>query len=261
MEQIGSEHLPNSSAGLSVPADGRSLSAGRILVGVLLSPKATFEEINQNPSWVAPILIAIAVSILFWLFHGFVIKADWVKISQGMMTRARSVVNSNQGAEANSPVFVGGLTILRALAAIPILDVVIAGATMVALLATGARVNFKKVLSVVAWTYCSVGLVSTIILASVLFVQRETYRSLEPQFFQSVVPSSLGVLISYTAPAALWSLASSIDLFSIWSLVLLVIGLGVVSGPKKGTTSRAAFVVFGLWGFYVLVKAGFAAMF
>jgi hypothetical protein len=52
---------------------------GRI-VGVLFSPKSTFEDIARKPSWVAPIVILTLIGISMNVFLAK--KADWRSFSE-----------------------------------------------------------------------------------------------------------------------------------------------------------------------------------
>jgi hypothetical protein len=56
----------------------------------------------------------------------------------------------------------------------------------------------------------------------------------------------------------LHSLAQSIDVFSIWSLVLFVIGY---SAAAKISRKAAAGVIVTLWAVYVLAKSALAGVF
>ena len=64
-----------------------------------------------------------------------------------------------------------------------------------------------------------------------------------------IVLDTLGLLLA--------SLASSIDLFSIWCAILLVIGYSVVGKVSRG---KAAGAVIGLWVLWIAIKVGWAAI-
>jgi hypothetical protein len=61
--------------------------------------------------------------------------------------------------------------------------------------------------------------------------------------------------------AIIKTVAGSIDIFTIWFLILVTIGLAAIAGSKKITTGKTATVVFGFWVVYVLLKVGWAAVF
>jgi hypothetical protein len=56
---------------------------------------------------------------------------------------------------------------------------------------------------------------------------------------------------------ALYSLATSLDIVTIWTLVLLSIGVATVAGVKR---SSGYIAVFGWWAIIVLFGVGIAAV-
>jgi hypothetical protein len=74
----------------------------------------------------------------------------------------------------------------------------------------------------------------------------------------SVLPANLGYFAPEEAGPALVSLLSSVDVFSLWALVLLILGVSTVGRIKKGPAAAA---VITCWVLFVLGKAGWAALF
>ena len=56
---------------------------------------------------------------------------------------------------------------------------------------------------------------------------------------------------------ALYALATSLDIITIWTLVLLGMGMATVAGVKRGSGYIA---VFGWWAIVVLFGVGIAAV-
>jgi hypothetical protein len=56
---------------------------------------------------------------------------------------------------------------------------------------------------------------------------------------------------------ALYTLATSLDAVTIWTLVLLGIGTAIVAGVKRSAGYAA---VFGWWAIFILVSVGVAAV-
>ena len=56
---------------------------------------------------------------------------------------------------------------------------------------------------------------------------------------------------------AVYALATSLDIVSIWCMVLMSIGLATVAGVKR---SSGYIAVFGWWVIIVLIGVGFAAI-
>ncbi|MGH7990077.1 MAG: hypothetical protein ACREDS_07830, partial [Limisphaerales bacterium] len=73
--------------------------------------------------------------------------------------------------------------------------------------------------------------------------------------------SNLAVLFDKNSTGAfLYNLSLHIDIFSIWTAVLLGIGLAKMGG-KKGKVGSAVGVVLALWVLYILCAAGLTAAF
>ena len=75
----------------------------------------------------------------------------------------------------------------------------------------------------------------------------------------SVLPSNLGYLAPEEASPAVLALLSSVDVFSLWTLVLLAIGVATVGRLKRGTAAVGPSSSAG--SLYVFGKAGWAALF
>jgi hypothetical protein len=76
--------------------------------------------------------------------------------------------------------------------------------------------------------------------------------------FQNPLASNPGYFLSPADNVFIYSVASGIDIFMIWTLVLTAIGFTCVSKVKRGT---AFAVVFGWWAVFTLVGAALAAAF
>jgi hypothetical protein len=71
-------------------------------------------------------------------------------------------------------------------------------------------------------------------------------------------PTSVGAFLNpLETNAALYKLATALDITSIWSMVLLGIGIAAVAGVKRNSGYIA---VFGWWALYLLVTVGWAAV-
>ncbi len=77
---------------------------------------------------------------------------------------------------------------------------------------------------------------------------------------QNIVASNPAVFLADGAAAWLVTLLGSIDLFSIWVVLLLSVGYSAVN-PKKLSFGKAFGAVFGVWLIYVLLRVGIAAAF
>jgi len=76
---------------------------------------------------------------------------------------------------------------------------------------------------------------------------------------KNMAPTNLGAFMDpIDSNKALYSIASSLDLVTIWTLVLLGIGTSMIAGTKR---SSGYIAIFGWWAVVVLISAGFNAVF
>jgi hypothetical protein len=73
----------------------------------------------------------------------------------------------------------------------------------------------------------------------------------------TLVKSNPAFLVEQKAQPALFSLLSSLDVFTIWTLVLAVFGFSAMSRLSRKTS---AVIIFSLWIAFVFVKIGIAAL-
>jgi len=86
------------------------------------------------------------------------------------------------------------------------------------------------------------------------------YASNTPETFniRNFAPTNIGAFLSATETnKALYALATSLDAVTIWTLVLMGIGLATVAGVKR---SSGYIAVFGWWAIIVLISVGWAAV-
>jgi hypothetical protein len=118
----------------------------------------------------------------------------------------------------------------------------------------GGRAKFGSIFAV--WMYAMLPSCIKTLLGIVVL-----YAGTAPESFniKNFAPTNLGAFMNPadTNPA-LYSLASSIDLITIWTLVLVGIGTALVAGVKRSSGYIASFA---WWAVVVLVGAGLAAAF
>ncbi|HWE85906.1 MAG TPA: YIP1 family protein [Terracidiphilus sp.] len=117
----------------------------------------------------------------------------------------------------------------------------------------GGKATFAKVW--VVWVYSMLPSVIKTLLGIIVL-----YAGAAPESFNSrnFAPTNLGAFLNpVDTNAALYSLASSIDAITIWTLVLVGMGTAIVAGVKRGSGYIAS---FGWWGLLVLLGVGWAAV-
>jgi hypothetical protein len=237
------------------------------LTGTLFSPGETFADVNRKPTWIAPMIIAIATVLASSFFFSWRAHPDWDSIFRTQFKKQAEKTNQQLTPEQMDQRVAFAKTIAKfspIISAVftPIVYVILAGIFALGMMFIQAKTTFKKILSVVSWSCASLGIVTAIVMMASLMVRdEEGLRSIDPTQPSGIVPSNLAAFLSSDASAVIKSLAGSLDIFTIWLLILLSIGFAAIAGSRKITTGKTASVVFGFWAVFVLIKAGWAAIF
>jgi Yip1 domain len=252
--------------------------AGR-LIGTLFSPGETFEDVNRKPTWLAPFIISVAITLAGSAFFEWRVKPDWDKFFQTMVEKRLGQplkeLPPDQQAQINKQLewqkkfaktdFSSPLSILITVGKFAVYFIfaflIPAGVFALGLMFMQAKTTFKKILSVVAWSWCATTLVYSIVVAASLMVRdRESFRDFNLADPAGILPTNLAVILPSGTSPFLSSIAGSLDIFTIWYLILLAIGFAAIAGAKNFKPGRTATLVFGIWVVWILVKAGFASI-
>ena len=236
------------------------------LIGVLFSPGETFADINRKPTWLVPMILAMIVTIGSFLAFNWRVKPDWPKIIRAQMIQRAEDNNQpkpsedqlEQGVEVGMKI-TKGIAYASALFA-PVTYLALSGIFALSLIFVQANTTFKKILSVVAWSGCGIWLVSIVVTTAVLMAKdAESLAEIDMSNPSAMTATNLSAFLPSDSSGALKALASSLDVFSIWWIILLIIGLAAIGGSKKITKSTTAKIVLALWILFVLGKVGIRA--
>ena len=136
----------------------------------------------------------------------------------------------------------------------PIVYLLVALVFMVLLNVLGGELTFVRSLAVTVH-----GMMPRLVLALLsipVILGRDEFSAKELES-GGVMASNPGAFLGEDAGPGLVALLSSFDIFSLWTIALLVIGFAIAARVSKGT---AAAGVIGLWIVYVLGKVGVAAL-
>lgn len=249
------------------------------LTGVLFSPGETFQDINRKPTWLVPFLITIIITLAFSVFFEWRAKPDWDRFFNTMAEKQTGKPLKDLSPEQQDQIhkqiewqkkfaktdLTTPLTIVIAVGKFFIFYVfaflIPTGVFALGMMFIQAQTTFKKILSVVAWSWCATGLVGIVVAIAALMVRdEEGLRDINLADPAGIVPTNLAAFLPSGTSRVLGAIASSIDIFTIWYLILLSIGFAVIAGTKKFKTSKTATLVFGAYAVWVLVKMGFAAL-
>jgi hypothetical protein len=249
------------------PEEPAKLGPLQRLVGIMFSPGETFADVNRKPTVIAPILIAVATVVASTIFFSWWVNPDWdrilrpqvkQRIEKGGQTATEDQIR--QGVEFGK--MFAKFTPAIVAVFVPIFYVVLAGIFALGMMFIQAKTTFKKILSVVAWGGAVTALIGTIVGTIALLLQdKESLASIDPTKSSGIAPTNVGAFLPSGTSPIITALANSLDIFSIWYMILLAIGLAAIAGSRKITPGKTGGMVFGLWAIFVLIKMGFAAMF
>jgi len=222
---------------------------GRI-IGVLFSPRPTFEDIARKPSWAAPIILLTLIGLSMNIFLAN--KVDWRSFSEEQLMsspRGQQIpadqkdVAIQRGVKGNQYFcYVRGLTGTVCLGLL--LALVYWGAYA---LIGGARLTFGKSFGVIAYAMLPGGIRELLGIPILMLKDPSTLGN--PYNF---VGSNPGAYMSISDPKWLSALASSLDVFVFWSLFLTALGFHCMD-PKKVTMSKSVVIVISVYLFFTLL--------
>jgi hypothetical protein len=235
--------------GVPAPRD----SALARIPGALFSPVKTFASIARRPTWLPPLILWTICSLA--VTYVVLPKIDYERIIRDAMEkRGQTVTEDRMQSIVESQKKIGNAFGLAWGALAPtIISVLLAAIYLGAFKAFGWDLKFRQALGVT--THAFLPAVVGSLVAIPVIAQRD---QIDPRGMSDLVRSNLGFLVSRDDSPALYSLLSSIDVFSLWVMTLLTIGFSEATGVSRG---KAAGVVISLWALYVLGKTGWAAAF
>jgi hypothetical protein len=227
------------------------------LFNLYFEPAETFAKIFARPRVFPPILLQTLLGVAFisiWL--GKVDTREFMRLQMEQNPRVQQMpaeqVQRIIDAQAN---FMKTWARVGPLVAPALLDLVLAGIFLfIFRFFMAADVSFPQSLATVAWTFAALGLVQTPILLTVFSLKGDW--NLDPN--QVVQANPTLFFEQEDMPRWLWSLCSSIDLFSLWTVFLLATGYSVAS--RRGLSS-SLWAVGIPWLLYVMAKVTFRAIF
>jgi hypothetical protein len=228
------------------------LSEGQRIIDTFVAPSKTFTDLLRKSSWWGPLVIMIVVSVAF----SFTVqtKVGWERVMENNIHQSPkqeerfAQMPPDQVATAKS---VGAKITGIVTYCFPVLILLF---TAITVLLVWATVNFgfagtSKFGHVFA-VYMYAGLVFNLkyVLAIIAL-----FAGVAPESFvlNNPVGTNLGYyLIGTDLPHLLVSYATHLDVFEIWSVILSVIGVGIVAKVSRG---KAAAAVVGWWLVLVLI--------
>lgn len=227
---------------------------GRV-ISVLISPEKTFRSIAERPTWVVPLILLVLIFAAVGYEMGQRVDFE-EQMRQEMAGRGEQLSEEDLQQSVEFMEKFGKFLFLAPAIFSPLIYLLISAVFLVAFRMAGSEITFGRSFSV--FLYAMAPWLVHGLLSLPLLLRQET---LDPEALErggGVLMSSLAALAPEGSGKVLLALLSSLDLFTIWALVLLIIGYRVVA---RVSTATAAGFVLGLWLLFLFGKLGITAAF
>jgi Yip1 domain len=236
----------------------RRMSEMARLTGVFFEPKKTFEDIAQRPSFLVPLILILATSLTVMITFGQ--HVGWERFfRQQMENNTRLAQTTPEQREQVLAMQVKFASVGGAAGIVVGLPVyyLIAAAVLMGIVAgiMSAPVRFKQVYAIMCYASLT-GVIAGILTLVVMFLKSPDQFNL-----QNALAFNPGAFLDpQSSSKFVYSLATSLDLFSFWTIFLIATGLKAAAG-KKLSFGGALFSVILPWAVYVLGKSALAGVF
>lgn len=241
---------------VALTSESKPLSQTERVVDTFVAPSKTFTDILRSASWWLPFIIILLSSYL--LTFSIQQKVGWSQVVDNQIrsqpklqdqlstlppdqvaARHRIIQSIMTGTFYAAPLFTLAIVALMSLILWPTINFGFGGAA-----------RYGQVFAVAMYSFLP-GVIKGV-LASVLLYAGRSPDSFTPD---TMVGSNVGYYIQ--TPGPLKTFLTSIDIFTIWTAILLSIGLAIVARTKR---SSGYIAVFGWWILIILVSTAYAAV-
>jgi hypothetical protein len=231
------------------------------LTGIFWEPRPVFEDLAAHPRFWTPLILLTLLSIVF--VSTFTAVVGWDTYMEQQMER--QAVSNPRIAQMSPEQRQRAMEMSASIAKYAGIGGAIFGFTLMSLLISGvllgvmnslggANLRFKQAFSITCYSFLPSALSSVLALIVMLLKRPEDFD------LQNPLPANLGAfLTSPPSPRWLQSAAGSIDLFSIWIILLLALGFSTAS-KQRLSYGKALSLVVAPWLVYVVVKSLLAGL-
>lgn len=229
-EDYNNTNINQEEEGFGLDTNGEPVSGKPSLLGMITQPREQFERIRENPTILVPIIIVIILAIITTLFS---LKGASAELDAELLELG----------EEGLLLFTIGLqitSVIVAIIAVPIAILIAAAIYLLVAKVAKSDVSFKQLFSMIVFT-------------SFITSLGGLFNGIISLFTGSFNPeiTSLNVIFGLDGVAGLF--LSSIEVFSIWGIILTALGLQIVAKFPKG-------LAWGIVIAFTLIGIGFGVM-
>ena len=225
---------------------------GRLL-GALVAPVATFRSIAARPTWLVPLLLLVVLSTA--VGNLVLQRMDFEQVIRAQNERSGGQMTSEQmeqGAERakNAAPY---LTIAQGAVA-PVIYLLVALVYWAGFRLLGSDLTFKTSLATTVHALLPGAIAALLSIPVIIRHGMYTQQDIKSGNF---LASSLAALATPDSSPAVRALLGSVDLFTFWTVGLLIVGYRETA---RVSTRTALGVVVTLWLIYVVGKVALAGL-
>ena len=234
----------------ALPAsEGPGLSLPARVWGILTSPRETFADVAARPRWFGMMAVVLIVTAVCtgWFFSTQVGQTAWLdQVVEQARKAGREMPEAQWATMQKMSSYMGLIYVASTLVIAPIMWLIISGLLFAVFnAALGGTSTFKQLFAVFVHS-TAVTLIQQLFVTPLNYV-RESLTS----------ATNLGVFLPMLDESSfLAKFLGTIDLFLIWWIVVLSIGLGVLFKRKTGPIAAGLFVVYGIIAVIVAAFVG-----
>ena len=209
------------------------------ILGVFASPGETFGRLKEKPTWLIPLVIVVGFGVLSSaaLYRKVIVPTQIERIASNpdipeeQMVKIKKTMGGTRGMV---------MALVGPAVAVPIVSCILAGLLLALSSILGGDATFKKTFSLIC--HCSlIGVLASIIKVPIMFAKGSMS-----------VHTSLALIVPNMATTSkVFQLLSKVDVFTIWQVYLVGLGLSVMSGIA---TKKSVISIFLLWAVWVAIS-------
>jgi hypothetical protein len=231
----------------SIQPEEKPIGGASKVFNIFLEPKKVFESLKIKPTWLVPFIIIALLGIGFYYYtYPFIMnqQVERIKNNEKIPDEQKQTIIEKMTEKDHPPFWQLFIAPVGTLVALVIVAAVLFFVFNVLL---GGDSSFRRVFSV--YTYSSLIAIPSMIVKFPLIMMKKDVN----------VQTSLALLLSADSKDTfLYRILSGFDIFTLWQVILISIGMGVL---YRYTTKKAFTVVLVLWVLLILGMSGLSSLF
>ncbi len=246
-----------SSAAPAVPPSPPALSEAERVIDTFVAPTKAFTDLRRSSNWLVPaVLLILSTVALVWTADmkiGFQKIVDNQLVLQPKQAEALDKLSPEDRAKRMETVVKINRTISYVSPAIVLIYLIIVAAVLLATFnfGLGTELKFNQCIAVTMYTSLPGIIKAGLAILVILLGATGNFT------FQNPIASNLSGLVEPSSHF-LYTLLLSIDVFTIWTLLLAGLAFSCLTKVARGTCQA---VVFGWWLAFILSTSAIAAAF